>query len=66
MVFKSDHGLLLGTRVHFVVSCSAIEAQIVLKAFLVLVTSQLSIAGQLERKIHLQRIGLFLESRKQR
>jgi len=49
-----------------VVFCTTIEAQVVFKMFLILVTGQLAIAGQLEREIHPQRIGLFLESRGQR
>ena len=41
------------TEVQLVVSCTAIEAQIVFKTLLVLVTGQLAVAGQLEREIHL-------------
>jgi len=59
-------GLLLGIRVQLVVFCTVIEVQIVFETLLALVTSQLAIAGQLERKIHSQRIGLFLGSRGQR
>ena len=47
MAFRRDHGLLLGTEVQLVVSCTAIEAQIVFEILLVLVTGQLAIAGQL-------------------
>jgi len=48
------------------VFCTAIEVQIVFEALLVLVTSQLAIAGQLGREIYLWSIGLLLESRGQR
>ena len=34
------------------VSCTTIEAQIVFEMFLVLVTGQLAIVGQLRRKVH--------------
>ena len=61
-----DHGLLLGTRVQFVVSCTAIEAQIVFKALLVLVAGQLTIVGQLRREVHLRSVRLLLGSRGQR
>jgi len=49
-----------------VVSCTAIEAQVVFKALLALITGQLAIAGQLGREVHLWSIGLFLGSRGQR
>ena len=45
MVLRRDHGLLLGTGVQLVVSCTAIEAQIVFEMLLALITSQLAIAG---------------------
>jgi len=45
-----------------VVSCTAIEAQIVFEMLLVLVAGQLAIAGQLGRKIYLWSIGLLLRS----
>ena len=48
------------------VSCTVIEAQVVFKTLLVLVTSQLAIAGQLEREVYLQSIRLFLGSKGQR
>ena len=48
------------------VSCTTIEAQIVFEMLLALVTSQLAIAGQLGRKVHLQIIRLLLGSRRQR
>ena len=48
------------------VSCTVIEAQVVFKALLALVTGQLAIAGQLEREVHLQNIGLLLGSKRQR
>jgi len=66
MAFGRDHGLLLGTGVQLVVSCTAIEAQIVFKTLLALVAGQLAIAGQFGREIHLQSIGLLLGSRGQR
>jgi len=66
VAFGRDHGLLLGTRVQLVVSCTAIEAQIVFKMLLVLVTGQLAIAGQLRREIHPQSVGLLLGSKGQR
>jgi len=56
------HGLLLGTGVQLVVSCTAIEAQIVFEMLLALVTGQLAIAGQLGREIHPQSIGLLFGS----
>ena len=52
--------MLLGTRVQLVVSCTAIEAQIVFKMLLALVAGQLSIAGQLGREVHPQSVRLFL------
>jgi len=52
MAFGSDYGLLLGTEVQLVVSCTTIEAQVVFKTLLVLVTGQLAVAGQLGREIH--------------
>jgi len=48
----SDHGLLLGTGVQLVVFCTTIEAQIVFKTLLVLITGQLAIASQLGREVH--------------
>ena len=66
MAFGRDHSLLLGTGVQLVVSCTAIEAQIVFETLLVLVTGQLAIAGQLRREVHPQSIGLLLESREWR
>jgi len=59
----SDHGLLLGTGVQLVVFCTTIEAQIVFKTLLVLITGQLAIASQLGREVHPWSIGLFLGSR---
>ena len=44
------------------VSCTTIETQVVFEILLALVTSQLVIAGQLGREVHLQRTGLFLGS----
>ena len=66
MALRSDCGLLLRTKVQLVVSCITIVAQVVFKMLLVLVTGQLVIAGQLGREVHLQSIGLFLRSRKQK
>ena len=63
MALEHDHGLLLRTEVQLVVSCTAIEVQVVFKTLLVLVTSQLAIASQLGREVYLQSIGLFLGSR---
>ena len=48
------------------VSCTAIEAQIVFEVLLVLVAGQLAIAGQLGREIHLWSIRLLLGSRRWR
>jgi len=66
MAFGRDCGLLLGTGVQLVVSCTAIETQIVFEMLLALVTGQLAIAGQLEREVHLQSVRLLLGSRGQR
>jgi len=49
-----------------VISCTAIEAQIVFEILLVLITGQLAIAGQLGREVHLQRVRLLLGSGGQR
>jgi len=62
MAFGRDRGLLLGTGVQLVVSCTAIEAQIVFEMLLVLVAGQLAIAGQLGREVHPRSIGLLLGS----
>jgi len=62
MAFGSDCGLLLGTGVQLVVFCTTIEAQIAFEMLLALITGQLAVAGQLERKVHLWSIGLFLGS----
>ena len=48
------------------VSCTAIEAQVVFETLFVLVTGQLAIVGQLGREVHLQSIGLLLGSGGQR
>jgi len=50
----------------FVVSCTAIEVQVVFETLLALVTGQLAIVGQLGREIHPQSIGLLLGSGEQR
>jgi len=63
MAFGKDCGLLFGTGVQLVVSCTTIEVQIVFKTLLVLVTGQLAIAGQLRRKVHPWSIRLLLGSR---
>jgi len=48
------------------VSCTAIEAQIVFEMLLALVTGQLAIASQLKREVHLQSVRLLLGSGGQR
>ena len=48
------------------VSCITIEVQIVFETLLALVTSQLAVAGQLEREVHSWSIRLFLGSKGQR
>jgi len=53
VAFGRDRGLFLGTEVQLVVSCTAIEVQIVFKMLLALVAGQLAIAGQLGREVHL-------------
>jgi len=53
-------GLLLGTGVQLVVSCTTIEAQIVFEMLLAL------IAGQLRREVYPWSIGLLLGSGGQR
>ena len=63
MALRQDHSLLLGARVQLMVSCTAIEVQVVFEMLLVLVTGQLAIAGQLGREVHPQSIGLLLRSR---
>jgi len=45
-----------------VVSCTAIEAQIVFETLLALVAGQLAIAGQLGREVHPWSIGFLLRS----
>ena len=66
MALGRDHGLLLGTGVQLVVSCTAIEAQIVFETLLALITGQLAIAGQLGREVHPWNVRLLLGSRGQR
>jgi len=63
MALEKDCGLLFGTEVQLVVFCTVIEAQVVFETLLVLVTSQLAVAGQLGREVHLWSIELFLRSR---
>jgi len=53
MTLRRDCGLLLGTRVQLMVSYPTIEAQVVFKTLLALVTGQLAITGQLGREVHL-------------
>ena len=53
MAFGRDRGLLLGTGVQLVVSCTAIEAQAIFEMLLALITGQLAIAGQLGREVYL-------------
>ena len=48
------------------VSCTAIEAQIVFETLLALVAGQLAIAGQLGKEVHPRSIGLLLGSRGRR
>ena len=66
MALGRDCGLLLGIGVQLVVSCTAIEVQIVFEMLLVLVTGQLAVAGQFGRKVHPWSVGLFLENRGRR
>ena len=66
MALGRDCGLLLGTGVQLIVSCTTIEAQIVFEMLLALVTGQLAIAGQLGREVHLQSVGLLFRSGGQR
>ena len=63
MALRRDCGLLLGIEVQLVVSCTAIETQVVFKILLVLVTGQLAIAGQLGREVHLWSIRLLFGNR---
>jgi len=63
MALGRDCGLLFRTGVQLVVSCTTIEAQVVSETLLVLVTGQLTIAGQLGREVHPQSIRLFFGSR---
>ena len=44
------------------VSCTAIEAQIVFEMLLALITGQLAIAGQLRREVYPWSVGLLLGS----
>jgi len=63
MALGRNYSLLLRIGVQLVVSCTAIEAQVVFKTLLVLITGQLAVTGQLGREVHPQDIGLFLGSR---
>ena len=62
MALGRDRGLLLGTEVQLMVSYTTIEAQIVFETLLVLVTGQLSIAGQLGKEVHPRSVRLLLGS----
>jgi len=62
MALGRDHGLLLGTGVQLMVSCTTIEAQIVFEKLLALIADQLSIAGQFVREIHPRSVRLLLKS----
>ena len=62
MALGRDCGLLLGTGVQLVVSCTAIEVQIVFELLLALVTGQLAIVGQLRREVYPQSVRLLLGS----
>ena len=66
MALGRDCGLLLGTGVQLVVSCTAIEAQIVFEMLLALVAGQLAIAGQLGREVYPRSVRLLLGSREWR
>jgi len=66
MALRSDYSLLFETRVQLVVSCITIKTYVVFETLLVLITGQFAVAGQLEREIYLQKIGLFLKSREWR
>ena len=63
MAFGRDRGLLLRTGVQLMVSCTAIEVQIVFETLLALVTGQLAIAGQLGWEVYPRSIRLLLGSR---
>ena len=63
MALRRDYGLLLWTEVQIVVFYTVIEVQVVFETLLVLITSQLAIAGQLGREVHLWRIRLIFGSR---
>jgi len=62
VALRRDYGLLLWTGVQLVVFCTVIEVQVVFETLLALITSQLAIAGQLGREVHLWRIGLIFGS----
>jgi len=66
MAFGRNCGLLLGIEAQLMVSCTTIEAQIVFKVLLILVTGQLAIASQLGREVYLWSVGLLLGSGGQR
>ena len=60
MALRRDYSLLLRAGVQLVVFYTTIEAQIVLETLLALITSQLAIAGQLGREVHLWSIGFVV------
>jgi len=62
MALERDCGLLLGTGVQLIVSCTTIEIQIVFEMLLALVAGQLSIAGQLGREVYPWSIRLLFGS----
>jgi len=53
MVFGSDCSLFFGIGVQLMVSCTAIEAQVVFKTLFALIASQLDIVGQLGGEVYL-------------
>jgi len=53
MAFGNGCSLLLGIGIQLIVSYTIIEVQIVFKIFLILITDQLAIVGQLGREVHL-------------
>jgi len=63
MALRRDCDLLLGIEVQLVISCTAIEIQVVFKMLLALVTGQLAIASQLGREVYPWSIRLLFENR---
>jgi len=64
VALRRDCSLLLGTGVQLVVSYTTIEAQVIFEMLPAFVTGQLTIVGQLGRKVHPWSIGLLLRSRR--